>query len=329
VPGDRAQPLGQFPCQVPRLTAAAVGPVRTGDQGARHSGHGEGASVQDGAAAQPQCCGDQAAGRRADQPAGPVAEAVQRVRRGQLASGDHARQQRALGRPEELRQRRLGEGHHDHDPYPVRRIDGEQRQQDQRLQDVGHHQHAAAVPAVDVDAGDGTQQQAGRKAGQHDAGNGSSRAGQSEHVDRQCDAQRPVAGDRDRRSRPEQAEVTLAQQKQVQRRAPVRLGGQRNATGRHVPTSSQRGVDVARLTSLSVALARRKVSRSHFTPVRPPPVAGHTARTARHFPGPGAARYARLAALARRDQAWKMRGDPQTERGSAAKAARLASAALT
>ena len=219
-PVDRAQSLGQFAKQPPGPVIAAVGPVPAGDQRARRGGDREGAGVQDGRAAQPQRGRDQAAGRRAGQPADPVAEAVQRVRGGQLARRDQARHQRVLGRAEELGQRRLGERHRDHDRKPARRIGREQGQQRQRLHHVDHHDDPAPVPPVDIGASDGTEQQAGQEAGQHDAGDGGRRTGQPEHVDRQRDAQRPVSGDRDRPGRPEQAEVALAQGGYVHRRHP-------------------------------------------------------------------------------------------------------------
>jgi len=124
------------------------------DQGDQPGRAQEGGRVQEHYGLDPAGRHGDAAERRPDQPGEIVVERVEGVRRDEVLLADEAREQGALGRLDDLLERGVDEGDGVRDPDPVGGFDREQRQQDDRLGEVGKDERPLPVPAVDQHSGE-------------------------------------------------------------------------------------------------------------------------------------------------------------------------------
>ena len=105
----------------------------------------------------------------------------------------------------------LRRGHEIHDPQLVRAADGEQRQEEDRLQDARHDEDPAAVPAVDEHAADLADDEGRDELGDEDRRRRERRARELEHEHGQADEERPVAEVAHQPAGPQQREAAAAE----------------------------------------------------------------------------------------------------------------------
>ena len=117
----------------------------------------------------------------------------------ELLVGDDPRHQRERCGVVDLLQNRLCGGDEEHDPDPIPRC-RQQRQQRQRLQDVGGDDRAPQVPTIGQRSPIGTQGHIDHELDQEHRGGVATGTSHGEHVDRQRQRQHPVAGVVDRRA---------------------------------------------------------------------------------------------------------------------------------
>ncbi len=201
-----------------RLLDRALDELRPGVDGDRADQERRGQiaeRVEQGNRAEPAEADGEPADRRPDQPRDLVVEGVQRVGLHELLLADQTRQQSALRRDDDERERRLDDGHEVDEPDRLLRAHEQQRQQRQREREVRDDEHLPAVPAVDDDAGDRAEHDARDHRRDEDAAGRERRVGQLVHGEREARHEHPVAGERDQPAEPEQAEAAVAEQREV------------------------------------------------------------------------------------------------------------------
>ena len=211
-----------------RIGATRTRPTRVGtDQGDQRRAEEEGGGVGDDQAGEAGHLDHDAAEGAADQAGQVAVEADEGVGADQVGLGDQGRDQGVAGGVVELGQGGLHGHDQVDDPEPVPAVHGQQWEQERGLGQADRDQGAAAVPAVDQDAGQGAHDQAGEQADEEHRRGDEAGAGDLEDPDREADEQEPVARLGDEAAGPEQAEVAPAQQGPAGLH--VRASGRRNA----------------------------------------------------------------------------------------------------